>query len=192
MLSGRVAERYGLAGLADDTIYIKAEGVGGQSWGAWVAKGITIELEGEANDYVGKGLSGGIAYMLDEEGGFIRRCNMAMVELEPVLAEDDALEALDHQGGDLETMGRVDVSHDMTRFDAVRLRQLITNHLHYTASQVAKRVLDDWTAYLPRFVKVMPVDYRRALTEMQAQHRRPPGPPARQSLGSSSDPRLYQ
>ncbi|WP_133513182.1 glutamate synthase large subunit [Candidatus Thiosymbion oneisti] len=271
MLSGRVAERYGLAGLADDTIYIKAKGVGGQSWGAWVAKGVTIELEGEANDYVGKGLSGGrlvvyppresgmagraedniivgntvlygaiagecyfrgvagerfcvrnsgakaviegvgdhgceymtggvmvclgptgrnfaagmsggIAYVLDEEGGFARRCNMAMVELEPIVAEDDALEAL-HQSGDLETMGRVDVSHDMTRFDAVRLRQLITKHLHYTASPVAQRILDDWTAYLPRFVKVMPVDYRRALTEMQAQHRRPPRLPARQSLG---------
>ena len=129
------------------------------------------------------GMSGGIAYVLDEEGGFVRRCNMAMVELEPILAEDDALESLDHQGGDLETMGRVDLSHDMTRFDAIRLRQLITNHLHYTDSPVAKCILDDWTPYLPRFVKVMPVDYRRALTEIQAQHRRPPGPPVRQSLG---------
>jgi len=59
MLSGRVAERYGLAGLPEDTIYIKAVGTGGQSWGAWLVRGVTIELEGEANDYVGKGLSGG-------------------------------------------------------------------------------------------------------------------------------------
>jgi len=263
MLSGRVAERYGFAGLPDDTIYIKAAGTGGQSWGAWVAKGVTVELEGEANDYVGKGLSGGrlivypprhsgmaeraeeniivgntvlygavsgecyfrgvagerfcvrnsgasavvegvgdhgceymtggvmvclgltgrnfaagmsggIAYVLDEMGDFADRCNMAMVALEPIPAEDDALEALDHQGGDLETMGRVDVSHDMSRFDAIRLRQLIGNHLHYTGSPVAKRILDDWDAFLPRFVKVMPVDYRRALGEMQARHRRPP------------------
>ena len=274
MLSGRVAERYGYDGLPDDTIYIKAKGIGGQSWGAWAAKGVTIELEGEANDYVGKGLSGGrlvvyppkesgmanraedniivgntllygaisgdcyfrgvagerfcvrnsgatavvegvgdhgceymtggvmvclgptgrnfaagmsggIAYVLDEEGDFNQRCNMAMVDLEPIAEEDDALEALDHQGGDLETMGRVDVSHDMTRFDAIRLRQLITNHLHYTGSTVAQRILDDWDTYLLKFVKVMPVDYRRALTEMQALHRRPPQLPKQQSKGGT-------
>ena len=263
MLSGRVAEKYGLQGLPDDTIYIKAEGTGGQSWGAWLAKGVTIELAGDANDYVGKGLSGGrlviyppahsamaehaeeniivgntvlygavsgecyfrgiagerfcvrnsgatavvegvgdhgceymtggimvclgstgrnfaagmsggIAYVLDERGDFAERCNMAMVDLEPLAAEDDALEALDHQGGDLETMGRVDVSSDMTCFDAARLRKLISNHLHYTGSSVARRILDSWDEYLPKFVKIMPVDYRRALTEMEARHRRPP------------------
>jgi glutamate synthase (NADPH/NADH) large chain len=119
------------------------------------------------------GMSGGIAYVLDEGCCFADRCNMAMVELLPIPAEDDALEALDHQGGDLETMGRVDVSHDMTRFDAVRLRQLIENHLHYTGSTVAGRILDRWSSFLSKFVKVMPVDYRRALQEMQAQHRQP-------------------
>ena len=59
MLSGRVAERYGHAGLPDDTITINATGTAGQSLGAWVAKGVTISLAGEGNDYVGKGLSGG-------------------------------------------------------------------------------------------------------------------------------------
>ncbi|MES9843503.1 MAG: glutamate synthase large subunit [Candidatus Sedimenticola sp. 6PFRAG5] len=257
MLSGRVAEKYGYAGLPDDTIYIKAKGTAGQSFGAWVTKGVTIELAGEGNDYVGKGLSGGrlviyppaesaiekaeeniivgntvlygaisgecyfrgvagerfcvrnsgatavveglgdhgceymtggvvvclgstgrnfaagmsggIAYVLDEEGNFDKRCNLSMVELEPIQEEDDALEALDHQGGDLETKGRVDVSHDMTRFDAIRLRQVIENHMHYTDSAVARKILDNWGEYLPKFVKVMPVDYRRALKELQAQ-----------------------
>jgi len=268
MLSGRVAEKYGLAGLPDDTIHVKAKGNGGQSWGAWLARGVTIELEGEANDYVGKGLSGGrlvvyppresamadraeenivvgntvlygavsgecyfrgvagerfcvrnsgatavvegvgdhgceymtggilvclgptgrnfaagmsggVAYVLDETGDFDRRCNMVMVDLEHVVAEDDALEALDHQGGDLETSGRVDISGDMTRFDALRLHQLVQNHLKYTGSAVARRILDDWEMYLPLFVKVMPVDYRRALTEMHAHHRRPPQLPGK-------------
>ncbi len=59
MLSGRLAERYGYAGLPDDTVYIKARGTAGQSLGAWLSKGVTIELAGEGNDYVGKGLSGG-------------------------------------------------------------------------------------------------------------------------------------
>ena len=257
LLSGRVAEKYGFTGLPEDTIKINAKGTAGQSFGAWVAHGVTIDLAGEGNDYVGKGLSGGkliiyppeeckieraedniivgntvlygaikgecyfrgvagerfavrnsgaiavvegvgdhgceymtggivvvlggtgrnfaagmsggIAYVLDEDETFEQRCNLAMVELEPIEAEDEALEQLAHQGGDLETHGRVDVSHDMTRFDAIRLRQLIENHLEATGSAVAKRMLDDWAAWLPKFKKVMPVDYRRALIEMQAE-----------------------
>jgi len=256
MLSGEVARRYGHTGLPDDSIYIKAQGTAGQSFGAWLAKGVTIEMSGVANDYVGKGLSGGrivvyppkatpivaeeniiagntalygaicgevylhgiagerfavrnsgatavvegvgdhgceymtggvvvclgttgrnfaagmsggIAYVLDSTGDFEQRCNLAMVELEPITTEDDALEALGHQGGDLETHGRVDVSHDMTRYDAIRLKQLIEQHLHYTGSQRAKEILDNWDQSLPQFVKVMPVEYRRALHEQQAQ-----------------------
>ena len=61
----------------------------------------------------------------------------------------------------------VDVSHDMTRFDAIRLRQLVERHLAYTDSAVARRLLDDWPGSLAKFKKVMPVDYRRALLEMQ-------------------------
>ncbi|HYC24920.1 MAG TPA: glutamate synthase large subunit, partial [Roseiarcus sp.] len=59
MLSGEIARRYGHAGLRDETIHIKLKGSAGQSFGAWLAHGVTLELEGEANDYVGKGLSGG-------------------------------------------------------------------------------------------------------------------------------------
>ena len=59
MLAGKVAKRYGHAGLPEDTIAIKATGVGGQSFGAFATRGMSIELEGVANDYVGKGLSGG-------------------------------------------------------------------------------------------------------------------------------------
>jgi glutamate synthase (NADPH/NADH) large chain len=113
------------------------------------------------------GMSGGVAYVLDETGNFEDRCNLAMVALEPVPEEDEALETLEHQGGDLETHGKVDISTDMTRYDALRLRRLIENHLHYTDSDVARNILDNWNDYLPKFVKVMPVDYRRALEEMK-------------------------
>jgi glutamate synthase (NADPH/NADH) large chain len=70
-----------------------------------------------------------------------------------------------HQSGDLESHGLVDFT-DMTRFDEERLHQLIENHLHYTGSALARAILDDWASYLPKFVKVMPVEYRRALEEM--------------------------
>ena len=256
MLSGEIAKRYGHAGLPEDTIWVKLIGTAGQSFGAWVAHGVTMELEGDANDYVGKGLSGGrlivyppanskvvpeesiivgntvlygaiagecyfrgvagerfavrnsgaiavvegagdhcceymtggvvvvlggtgrnfaagmsggVAYVLDEAGDFERRCNLAMVELEPVEHEEDLMERRLHHRGDLEGHGRVDVSADMTRFDEERLRQLIANHLRYTGSARAKEILDKWAHYQPKFVKVMPVEYRRALLELQAQ-----------------------
>lgn len=254
MLSGEVAMKYGKAGLPDDTIVIDAVGTAGQSLGAWLSPGITINVLGDANDYVGKGLSGGrivirptddsplvpedniivgntclygatkgevylrgvagerfavrnsgaktvvegvgdhgceymtggvvvvlgetgrnfaagmsggIAYVLDEAGDFETRCNLAQVDLEPIAAEEAQMQA-EAQGGDLETHGRVDVDHDMTRYDAQRLKGLIEQHLHYTGSGRAKAILDDWSTWLPKFVKVMPVDYRKALLEMQA------------------------
>ncbi|WP_164230820.1 hypothetical protein, partial [Stenotrophomonas maltophilia] len=59
MLSGVIAAVHGNAGLADDSVHVKLKGTAGQSFGAWLARGVTMELEGEANDYVGKGLTGG-------------------------------------------------------------------------------------------------------------------------------------
>jgi len=240
MLSGMVAQKYGNAGLPDDCISIKAKGTAGQSLGAWLARGVTIELAGEGNDYVGKGLSGGkliiyppaeskigkaeeniivgntvlfgaisgecyfngvggerfavrnsgataviegvgdhgceymtggivvclgstgrnfaagmsggIAYVLDESGGFSERCNMEMVELESIR----------HDGANVDL-------DDMTSADETRLKSLIEKHLHYTGSDVAKGILDNWNDTLPKFIKIMPVDYRRALKALKAQ-----------------------
>jgi glutamate synthase (NADPH) large chain len=254
MLSGEVAKRYRHKGLKEDTISVTLRGTAGQSFGAFLAHGITFKLIGDGNDYVGKGLSGGriivrppentkivaansiivgntvlygaiagecyfngvagerfavrnsgavavvegvgdhgceymtggvvvvlgqtgrnfaagmsggVAYVLDEEGDFAKRCNMAMVELEPVPEEDDMLEKLHHHGGDLMHKGRVDVSGDMTRHDEERLFQLIANHLHYTGSKRAAEILEHWVDFRPKFRKVMPVEYRRALVEME-------------------------
>ncbi|MCW4116202.1 glutamate synthase large subunit [Aurantimonas sp. MSK8Z-1] len=254
MLSGEVAKRFGAKGLADDTIQVTLTGTAGQSFGAFLAQGVTFDLVGDGNDYVGKGLSGGciivrpreetrikpeesiivgntvlygaisgecyfrgvagerfavrnsgaiavvegvgdhgceymtggvvvilghtgrnfaagmsggIAYVLDEEGNFAERCNMAMVELEPVPEEDDILERLHHHGGDLQHKGRVDVSSNMTGHDEERLAQLISNHHHFTGSTRAKEILENWETFRPKFVKVMPVEYRRALQEME-------------------------
>ena len=201
MLSGEIARRYDHAGLPEDTIWLSFKGTAGQSFGAWLAHGVTLDLVGEANDYVGKGLSGGklivrpdpssgivpeesiivgntvlygaitgecyfrgvagerfavrnsgavavvegtgdhgceymtggvvvvigptgrnfaagmsggIAYVLDEDGTFERRCNLSMIDLEPVEAEEEVMRRLSNQGGDLESHGLVDVMRDMT------------------------------------------------------------------------------
>jgi glutamate synthase (NADPH/NADH) large chain len=256
MLSGEVAKRYGHAGLPDDTIHVKLTGTAGQSFGAWLARGVTFELDGEGNDYVGKGLSGGrlvirppaesaivpeesiivgntvlygaiegecyfrgiagerfavrnsgaiaviegagdhcceymtgggvvvlgrtgrnfaagmsggIAYVIDEDGTFKSRCNLAMVELEPILDEEDVSERVYHHIRDLAAHGRVDIMKDMTRHDAARLHRLIAQHAHHTGSKRAAEILADWKNYLPKFRKVMPVEYRRALVELKAQ-----------------------
>jgi glutamate synthase (NADPH/NADH) large chain len=93
-----------------------------------------------------------------------------MVDLEPLVEEEEAMQKSYHQGGDLDSHGRVDVMHDMTRHDAERLHQLIANHAAYTGSLRARLILDKWDEFKGKFRKVMPVEYRRALEEMLAQN----------------------
>ena len=253
MLSHEVAKRHGNAGLPDDTIRVKLLGTAGQSFGAFLAHGVTFQLEGEGNDYVGKGLcggriivkpsddsklvaednivvgntvlygatagecffrgvagerfavrnsgavavvegvgdhgceymtggmvvvlgqtgrnfaagmSGGVAYVLDEDGTFPQRCNMSMVQLESVPEEAAASET-----GEVDSKGRVHFNH-LNKADEAALRGKIEKHLRYTGSARAKQILDNWAAYLPKFVKVMPTEYRRALLEIAAQQQK--------------------
>ncbi|MGE0698317.1 MAG: glutamate synthase large subunit [Hyphomicrobiaceae bacterium] len=252
MLSGEIARRYGHAGLPEDSVWLSFSGIAGQSFGAWAAKGLTLDLVGEANDYVGKGLSGGklivrpdprsgivpeesmivgntvlygaitgecyfrgiagerfavrnsgaiavvegtgdhgceymtggvvvvlgptgrnfaagmsggIAYVLDEDGTFEQKCNLAMIDLEPIPAESAGIGDQPF-ASDLASHGLVDVMGDMSRQDAERLHRLIVRHAHYTNSAKAKAILADWKSWLPKFRKVMPVEYRRALSDM--------------------------
>lgn len=227
MLSGEVCKLFGEAGLADDTIHCKFIGAAGQSFGAWLAKGLTFELEGLANDYVGKGISGGkiiiypdkradyrpeenivignttfygaisgeayirgmagerfcirnsglnavveglgdhgceymtggrvlvlgrtgrnfaagmsggIAYVYDREGVFREKCNLEMVELERVCVQD------------------VQVIYDLLR-----------NHHKHTNSELAFRILDNFSRSVHKFVKVMPKEYKRILEMKEKQ-----------------------
>jgi glutamate synthase (NADPH/NADH) large chain len=254
MVSGEIARAHGHAGLAEDTVWFSLKGIAGQSFGAWIARGVTLDLTGEANDYVGKGLSGGklivrpdpksgivpeesmivgntvlygaisgecyfrgiagerfavrnsgayavvegtgdhcceymtggvvvvlgptgrnfaagmsggVAYVLDEAGDFESRCNLSMVDLEPVAAEEEVMSRLSNQSGDLASHGLVDVMSNMSDHDAERLHALITRHAHYTNSAKAKTILADWPTWSAKFRKVMPVEYRRALKEME-------------------------
>jgi glutamate synthase domain-containing protein 2/glutamate synthase domain-containing protein 3 len=224
MLSGEIARRYGQAGLPDDTIRFHFTGSAGQSFGAFLAKGVSFRLEGESNDYFGKGLSGGrivalppagsgfvpeetilignvalygatsgevflrglagerfavrnsgatavvegvgdhcceymtggtvvvlgstgrnfaagmsggIAYVLDEEGEFERTCNRSMVLLEAVEA-----------GQDREL-----------------LRGLVERHTRYTGSARGRLIFERFDALLPKFVKVIPIEYKRVMEE---------------------------
>jgi len=223
-LSHTIVKRWGERGLPIDTAHFKFYGSAGQSFGAWLVRGVTLELEGDSNDYVGKGLSGGriivyppknstfvaednviignvalygattgraffrgraaerfcvrnsgaravvegvgdhgceymtggravilgptgrnfaagmsggVAYVWDVDGDFESKCNMGMVDLDPVRNDDDVSE----------------------------LREMIELHLEYTGSEVAQRILENWPEVTEEFVKVMPTDYKRVLTE---------------------------
>ncbi|MGB7075753.1 MAG: glutamate synthase large subunit, partial [Xanthobacteraceae bacterium] len=255
MLSGEIAKRYGHEGLPHDTVSVRFTGTAGQSFGAFLAHGVAFELDGDANDYVGKGLSGGrivvrpsaasgvvpeqsiivgntvlygaiagecyfrgiagerfavrnsgaiaviegagdhcceymtggvvvvlgptgrnfaagmsggVAYVLDGDGDFASRCNMAMVEFEPMSDEEDINARVFHHARDLEAHGMVDIMADMSRHDAHRLHHLISRHARFTGSRTAKNILGDWKTWYPKFRKVMPIDYRRALNELKA------------------------
>jgi glutamate synthase (NADPH/NADH) large chain len=231
MLSGEVARRHGKAGLPAGTIDLEFQGTAGQSFGAFIMNGIELSLEGDANDYVGKGMAGGIiavrpprtatfraeeniiigntalygatggkaffagragerfcvrnsgatavvegvgdhgceymtggntlvlgttgrnfaagmsggfAYVLDEAGDFEKRVNLGMVELEALSTEDVAFVAA-----------------------------LIEEHRDRTGSQRAVALLSDWENTLNRIVKVVPLEYRRVLAEMQKERSRP-------------------
>jgi glutamate synthase domain-containing protein 3 len=225
-LSSVVSKKYNSKGLPADTISVSFSGSAGQSFGAFLAPGITFKLEGDANDYLGKGLSGGkivvfppkastfrpekniisgnvnlfgatsgetyikgrvgerfcvrnsgalavvegvgdhaceymtggrvivlgktginfaagmsggIAYVLDENQLFDTRCNLEMVDIEPVTESEDI------------------------KF----LIKYLLNHVTYTNSKYARELLNNWEEMLPYFVKVMPVDYRRALERIK-------------------------
>src|SRR4029450_2460564 len=107
-------------------------------------------------------MSGGIAYVLDEAGDFEKLCNLSMVELEPVLSEEMINAGTYNHSGDLESHGRVDVFAHLLESDAERLPVLITRHAKLTGSRRAAEILANWKAWLPKFRKVMPVEYRRA------------------------------
>ncbi|MEL7543046.1 MAG: glutamate synthase subunit alpha, partial [Pseudomonadota bacterium] len=130
----------------------------------YMTGGVVVVLGPTGRNFAA-GMSGGVAYVLDQIGDFEDRCNQAMVDLEPVTAEADVMERL-AQGADFESHGLVDVSSDMTQFDAERLHSLIERHVRYTNSARGRDILDNWAEMLPKFVKVMPVEYRRALAEM--------------------------
>jgi glutamate synthase (NADPH/NADH) large chain len=114
------------------------------------------------------GMSGGIAYVLDADGDFASRCNMAMVELEPMPDEEDINARVFHHARDLEAHGMVDIMSDLSRFDGHRLHHLISRHARFTGSRIAADILGDWKTWYPKFRKVMPVEYRRALNELKA------------------------
>ncbi|MDX5364136.1 MAG: glutamate synthase subunit alpha, partial [Pseudazoarcus pumilus] len=144
------------------------EGVGDH--GCEYMTGGTVIVLGNTGRNFAAGMSGGVAYVLDEKGDFETRCNMAQVALEPLPDEIEARKGSE-SGDELESLGRVDIDH-LEMDDELILKGLIERHLRFTGSPRAKEILDNWDGYRAKFVKVMPNEYRRALGEIAAQRQK--------------------
>jgi len=226
-LSYHVSKRFGETGLPMDTVHVNIKGSAGQSFGAFLAPGITLELEGDANDYVGKGLSGGriivypprSAVFKAEENIIVGNvclygATAGSVFFRGIAAERFAVrnsgatavvEGVGDHGCEYMTGGRVIIlgptgrnfaagmsggiayvldknrdflsklNTEMVEASGIEdpeeiafVRGVIEDHHHYTGSELAARILVDFNRALPRFIKVLPVDYKRVLAEEAA------------------------
>jgi len=226
MLSGEITKRYGLEGLPEDTVNCNFYGSAGQSFGAFLVNGISFRLEGDANDYLGKGLSGGkIVVVLPTSSSLKAEENIIIgntilygatkgqIYVNGVAGERfcvrnsgaiAVVEGVGDHGCEYMTGGRVvvlgktgrnfaagmsggiayvlDLNGDfsyycnqdmveltiLTDYEDVReLQGMISTHWKHTKSAIAERVLVNWDEYLPKFVKVLPLEYKKVLNEIK-------------------------
>lgn len=222
MLSGRVSQLFGEEGLPEDTIRIKFLGTAGQSFGAFLSKGITLELEGDANDYVGKGLSGGKIIIYPNKKSIFKPEENIIIGnttfygatsgeayIRGIAGErfcirnsgvDAVVEGVGDHGCEYMTRGNVVVLgrtgrnfaagmsggiayiynakiNNFTHYcnmDMVELEELknedkktifylLSNHLRFTGSSIAKSIIGDFDNEASKFIKVMPKEYKRIL-----------------------------
>ncbi|MCD6460042.1 glutamate synthase large subunit [bacterium] len=231
MLAGQIAKRYGSEGLPENTIHIKFNGSAGQSFGAFGINGMTFELAGDTNDYLGKGLSGGkIIVYPPEKSSFPSEKNIIIgntvlygatsgeIFIAGVAGERFAVrnsgavavvEGVGDHGCEYMTGGRVIVlgetgrnfaagmsggiayvydynqlfdtlcNLDMVDIETVTekddidfIKTYIKKHVKYTKSVYAETLLNNWEQILPYFVKIMPIDYKRALEQLKEEEMR--------------------
>ncbi len=226
MLSYEISKKYGEAGLPNDSVQCTFHGSAGQSFGAFLAKGVTFRLEGDANDYFGKGLSGGRLIVVPPAGS-VFKAEESIIVGNTVLYGATGGEAYvrgiagerfcvrnsgalavvegtgDHcaeymTGGRVIVLGKVgrnfaagmsggiafvlDMDGDfdffcnkgMVELSQVRdyddqdfILEMLKKHIHYTDSTLAKNIIMKWYDYLPKFVRVLPLEYKRAMNEMK-------------------------
>jgi glutamate synthase (NADPH/NADH) large chain len=224
-----VTKKWGAAGLPEDTIRIKFKGSAGQSFGAFMPKGMTFSIEGDTNDYVGKGLSGGkIAIFPPAASSFAAEDNIIIgnvalygatggeLYVRGMAGErfavrnsgvDAVIEGVGDHGCEYMTGGRVVILGTVGRnfaagmsggvayvldergdfpsrvnaqmvgieklespAEIAEVRALLEKHIAYTKSARAQRVLAAWDQMVPRFVKIMPKDYKRVLACIERAH----------------------
>ena len=163
VLYGAIAGEAYFRGVAGERFAVRnsgaqavVEGVGDH--GCEYMTGGTVVVLGVTGRNFAAGMSGGLAFVLDVDGQFARRCNTAMVDLEPLLTESEQEARLPRE-----------IWHHGESDEAI-LRRLIENHVRHTGSARGRELLESWSASRTRFVKVFPKEYRRALGELAGRH----------------------
>jgi glutamate synthase domain-containing protein 2/glutamate synthase domain-containing protein 1/glutamate synthase domain-containing protein 3 len=231
ILSNNIVQKYGSSGLPDNTLEVILRGSAGQSFGAFLSPGVTLQLIGESNDYLGKGLSGGrIVVKTPDKSPFLSHENIIVgntvlygatagevfingVAGERFCVRNSGATAVvegigDHgceymTGGTVVVLGKTGCNFaagmsgglayvfdemqlfdtlcnlDMVELESIRqekdvelLNKLIQEHFKWTQSRRAGDILDSWAEMVGKFVKVVPIDYRRALEKMKAAEQR--------------------
>jgi len=161
VLYGAIAGEAYFRGVAGERFAVRNSGAsavveGTGDHGCEYMTGGTVVVLGMTGRNFAAGMSGGIAYVLDEDGTFAQRCNASMVQLEPVLSKAE-------QEGRLER----GLWH-LGQADETVLKRLVENHAKYTGSTRAKKVISGWAQYRGKFIKIFPHEYRRALGDLAA------------------------
>jgi glutamate synthase (NADPH/NADH) large chain len=174
VLYGAIAGEAYFSGVAGERFAVRNSGAlavveGTGDHGCEYMTGGVVAVLGKTGRNFAAGMSGGVAYVYDEDGRFRERCNMAMVDVEPI--EADGPEAENSKGAPTQRAANVNDfgMGDMLYHSEERLRILLERHHLYTGSKRARAILDDWSNALGKFVKVMPKDYKRALKQIEAE-----------------------
>ena len=168
VMYGAIAGEAYFRGVAGERFCVRNSGAsavveGTGDHGCEYMTGGTVVVLGRTGRNFGAGMSGGIAFVYDDDGSFATRCNAAMVALEPVWSETEQARAED----DRIASGKSRLRHAGKGDEAI-LRELIERHLRFTGSTYALAILDDWEGSRGKFIKVFPNEYKRALTELHA------------------------
>jgi len=155
--NGVAGERFAVRNSGAITV---VEGVGDH--GCEYMTGGTVVVLGETGRNFAAGMSGGIAYVYDPDGDFAKKCNRAMVTLEPVLA------CAEQEANVARSIWHSQLRSDQSEADEAILKCLIERHFKYTGSTRARNLLDNWSNGRNKFIKVFPNEYKRALGEMHA------------------------
>jgi glutamate synthase (NADPH/NADH) large chain len=173
VLYGAIAGEAYFNGVAGERFAVRNSGAiavveGTGDHGCEYMTGGVVAVLGRTGRNFAAGMSGGVAYVYDEDGSFRDRCNLAQVDLEPIVREADEDEGTGRPQQRPSHVGDFGMG-DMLRHDAERLRILVERHHLHTGSRRARALLDDWGNALGKFVKVMPRDYAKALRQLEAE-----------------------
>ena len=159
LVGSEVTRRYGESGLPDNTIKLNFEGSAGQSFGAFIPKGMTLELEGDANDYLGKGLSGGTIVVYPPKKSIFEADENILIGNVAFYGATSGKSYINGVAGERYVNTGLVELRPANNDDLKRIKELVEQHVLHTNSTKGRHILENWNNFANRFTKVVPVAY---------------------------------